>query len=190
MEKFLVRFQVGLLGESETEASFRPHKPRDIRFDSWAPHHLKLVRFEMPSKDKEKVRLYQLRYYRKNTQYYKDKARAKKEENRRLFTELKKMLGCRLCPEDSPCTLDFHHYDPSEKHKSGEDGQVGHMVMNGFGWSMVVKEIKKCICLCSNCHRKVHAHPEEYKFISRNDCVEIPSEFLEMISNSKKSFVG
>lgn len=31
------------------------------------------------------------------------------------------------------------------------------LMINPFKSLMVIKEIQKCVCLCANCHRKVHA---------------------------------
>ena len=74
-------------------------------------------------------------------------------ENSRWFYELKIGLKCLKCGFDHPAALDFHHIDPSEKefnisfsksaYKSNKEG--------------LLKEIEKCIVLCSNCHRIEHA---------------------------------
>ena len=47
--------------------------------------------------------------------------------------------------------LEFHHLEPSEK-----DFSLGH---KGYciAWEKVKLELDKCVLLCSNCHREVHA---------------------------------
>tara|TARA_Y100001951_G_C11128791_1_gene177041 strand:+ start:141 stop:560 length:420 start_codon:yes stop_codon:yes gene_type:complete len=45
--------------------------------------------------------------------------------------------------------FDFHHKDPSKK-------EINISQMRGDLWKNVIKELKKCILLCSNCHRKHH----------------------------------
>lgn len=47
--------------------------------------------------------------------------------------------------------LDFHHVDPSTK--------LFTISNNGFGrsWERVKAEIDKCVLLCANCHRELHA---------------------------------
>lgn len=47
--------------------------------------------------------------------------------------------------------LDFHHLDPNEK-----DFGIGS---KGYtrGWESIKKELDKCILVCSNCHRELHA---------------------------------
>jgi len=55
---------------------------------------------------------------------------------------------CGICGYNkcSEC-LEFHHLDPLEKEFSS-----GSYV----SWDRVVVEIRKCVMLCSNCHREVH----------------------------------
>jgi hypothetical protein len=46
-------------------------------------------------------------------------------------------------------SLDFHHLDPKEK-------EYGWNRLKELSWDKVIKELKKCICLCSNCHGEIH----------------------------------
>jgi hypothetical protein len=79
------------------------------------------------------------------------KARDKlKGWNKRLVNRYKSYMGCSCCGEEEPCVLDFHHLDPQFK----EDG-LAKLV--GYSTKRLKEEIRKCIVLCSNCHRKVHA---------------------------------
>ena len=57
---------------------------------------------------------------------------------------------CIICGENEPVCLDFHHKNPAEK-----DFTIGKN--RSKGKENLLKEIKKCVCLCANCHRKVHA---------------------------------
>ena len=66
------------------------------------------------------------------------------------FREFKKTLSCSACNESTWYCLDFHHLDPSKK-----DFELA-LVTNRVSWKKVVAEVSKCVCLCSNCHRKVH----------------------------------
>lgn len=60
--------------------------------------------------------------------------------------------GCALCSEREHCCLSFHHLDPKQK-------EVGISQILRKQWSdvRIRKELAKCICLCENCHRKIHA---------------------------------
>lgn len=48
-------------------------------------------------------------------------------------------------------SLEFHHLDPNEK-----DFGIGS---KGYtrSWEKVKKELDKCIMVCANCHREIHA---------------------------------
>ena len=59
-----------------------------------------------------------------------------------------KSVGCLICKEAEPVALDFHHLDPTKK--DGTPFQQ-HSVKKAL------EEAAKCVILCANCHRKVHA---------------------------------
>lgn len=77
------------------------------------------------------------------------RAEYKRSLNERVNT-YKCSLGCRVCGENShPSVLDMHHLDPTIK----EDAPS----MMRTSWDRWIAEASKCIVLCANCHRKVHA---------------------------------
>lgn len=95
--------------------------------------------------------------YEREIWYPKNKTRrlelnnAWRNRQRAEFQEIKKTLKCKICPEDDSCCLEFHHLDPTKKELN---------VATAAGrWSTkrLLEEISKCIVLCSNCHKKVHA---------------------------------
>lgn len=59
---------------------------------------------------------------------------------------------CQLCGYDKCISaLDFHHVDESLKSFSlGTRGLTR-------SWNKIEAEIKKCLLVCSNCHREIHA---------------------------------
>jgi len=60
---------------------------------------------------------------------------------------------CVLCGYDKcPSAFDFHHLDPVEK---------DFVISAKTSWETIEPELKKCVLLCANCHREVHAgwHP-------------------------------
>lgn len=63
--------------------------------------------------------------------------------------ELKSELGCCLCDEREPICLDFHHKEGKK------DKNVSHFVQTK-AVKRLINEITKCVCVCSNCHRKIH----------------------------------
>lgn len=93
---------------------------------------------------------YRRQHYLDNKQKYVDKA-AKLNKKRRLdFLEIKKQYRCISCGEKDECCIDFHHLNPKEK-----DFELS--IAHSFSQSRINKELAKCVALCSNCHRKVHA---------------------------------
>lgn len=69
-----------------------------------------------------------------------------------LSTSLKQQTGCVVCGENEDVCLDWHHIDPSTKTRN-----ISSIIENLNNQPMMLDEIKKCVCLCSNCHKKVHA---------------------------------
>ena len=59
---------------------------------------------------------------------------------------------CSVCGYDK-CNeaLEFHHIEPTEKEFS-----FCNVMAKPQSWDKIVKEIRKCVCLCSNCHREIH----------------------------------
>jgi hypothetical protein len=61
--------------------------------------------------------------------------------------EYKKSKGCCLCGESDPACLDFHHLDSEEK-----EFEIAQLTLSK---SKMEEEIRKCVVICSNCHRIV-----------------------------------
>ena len=87
---------------------------------------------------------YMREYIKKNYGEMKARMAAKRQE----IAEWKRERGCTVCGEDEPWVLDMHHLDPNEK----EANSAQSATLKTF-----LKEADKCVLLCSNCHRKVHA---------------------------------
>tara|TARA_R110000823_G_scaffold239366_1_gene364586 strand:+ start:59 stop:622 length:564 start_codon:yes stop_codon:yes gene_type:complete len=78
-----------------------------------------------------------------------------KRWRRKTKERLVKAFGgvCACCEINGPsCIMDFHHLDPDEK----EFG-FGAIRANIKSWGKIAKEVRKCVMLCANCHRKHHA---------------------------------
>jgi hypothetical protein len=70
---------------------------------------------------------------------------------REIMTAFRKD-GCATCGENHPACLVAHHINPAEKEY--EIAKLSH----GIGSrKKLVAELQKCICLCHNCHYKLHA---------------------------------
>ncbi|MEK6890496.1 MAG: hypothetical protein AABX35_04900 [Nanoarchaeota archaeon] len=103
----------------------------------------------MPFKDIEKKKEWRRSWYLKNKESVKKDVRNRKKEIRKWINEYKNNLKCKLCSEDHPAVIDFHHH-------SGKEFEIAYMVANGYSIERIKKELEKCEVLCSNCHRKLH----------------------------------
>lgn len=91
--------------------------------------------------------------YEKNKKHYLGKAKSRKKEIVDWIFEMKKTMKCQRCGFSHPAALDFHH-------KNEKDYDVSQLVRNG-NRDKILKEIEKCIILCSNCHRIHHYESNE-----------------------------
>lgn len=88
--------------------------------------------------------------YEHRRESIKDRRDKLREDNLKFMRRYKSFCGCSVCAEREPVALDLHHLDPLLK----EDSPASLL-----GWSResLKAEIRKCVVLCSNCHRKFHA---------------------------------
>jgi hypothetical protein len=101
---------------------------------------------------KECQKILSKEHYNNNKNAYKLRNIARKQNLYNLTNESKKN-GCVICNESEPCTLDFHHINKDEKSFT-----ISHRVRdNNLTTETLAKEIAKCVILCANCHRKLHA---------------------------------
>jgi hypothetical protein len=81
--------------------------------------------------------------------------------------------------------FDFHHVDPSKKDLS--ISTLGMLTK----WETIITEIKKCILVCSNCHREIHAgliSQEEIEVVYNDGIEEVKGRLnWEMASHIKPS---
>ncbi|MBE0525355.1 MAG: hypothetical protein IH631_00325 [Candidatus Thorarchaeota archaeon] len=95
---------------------------------------------------------------RDRAHYKKHKVEVKKAQKLRLtrmrdrYNMWKSQQGCCFCFETEACCLDLHHVDPKEK-----DINVSSLLKTRYSWERLMEEANKCVVICSNCHRKLHA---------------------------------
>jgi hypothetical protein len=109
--------------------------------------------YKDPEKAKKKQAEYSKKYYEKNKDKVKATTKATKRKFRTRWKEYKATLACTQCGENHPATLDFHHFIREKSNR-----KVFNLIHNQ-NWQDLMGEIKKCIVLCANCHRK-HHHEE------------------------------
>jgi 5-methylcytosine-specific restriction endonuclease McrA len=91
------------------------------------------------------------RTYTDRAEYLKE-AVAKRRRTVREKIVLYKGGKCTICGYDK-CTnaLDLHHVNASQKDFGISSGGLTR------AWSKVVAEADKCVLVCANCHREIHA---------------------------------
>jgi hypothetical protein len=108
----------------------------------------------MPYKDlKVKKAYHKLRshaHYLKNQEEIKERTKESKTKLKAEWRTFKASLKCTKCEENHPAALDFHHEDPAQK-----DREVSWYIKNSQ-FAKAKEEVKKCVVLCANCHRKHH----------------------------------
>ena len=103
----------------------------------------------------------------KNWEKLKVRNKVKNHKKSLIRDDWKINLGgkCKKCNDNRLYVLDFHHLDPKTK-----EIQIG----NAWSYKSIedtFKEIKKCIPLCSNCHREFH-HLEKLNGITIKEYLE------------------
>ena len=72
-------------------------------------------------------------------------------KNRELSERYRKLVGCKRCGYNECIqALEYHHVGV-------KDRNVSLLVGHGCSTKRVKNEIRKCIVLCTNCHRELHA---------------------------------
>ena len=89
--------------------------------------------------------------YRRNPDRKKQQTTTLQERISQELNQIKQNSGCKYCKETTPICLDFHHKDAALK-----DENVSYWV-HSKSRDKAIEEAKKCIVVCANCHRKIHA---------------------------------
>ena len=90
-------------------------------------------------------------YLRNKVKIYENNKRRRKEL-RAWFAEITKDNTCLFCGESCSVCLDYHHRNPEEKLAN-----VSKLLTDMRSRKMILAELAKCDCMCSNCHRKHEA---------------------------------
>lgn len=103
---------------------------------------------------KRRNKIAQKRWYTQNKQRCVERNARNREKRKKLVDTLK--TACAICGETDVACLDFHH-----NNKDSKNICVSTMAANAYSEKRILQEIQKCIVLCSNCHRKLHARKKK-----------------------------
>ena len=93
---------------------------------------------------------YDREYYQRNKD---NLMKLRKKKYRKLKRDMVNLMGgaCSICKYNKCISaLEFHHEKGTKK-----DNSVGFLISRGC-MRKAREEVKKCILLCSNCHRELH----------------------------------
>ena len=118
-----------------------------------------------------------------DTRTYADRREYMREAVKRRRKRLREMAReysgnkCMICGYNRcPGALDFHHRDPKKKEFGLSDRCLTR------SWEKTKKEIEKCVLICANCHREVHAGITQ---LPKATSVEKRGEFGEPLPHRK-----
>lgn len=118
--------------------------------------------------NEEKIRAYNIEYQRS----YRGSGR--KQERKLQMCDYKggKCVLCGLISsERNIAAFDFHHLNPKEK-------EYGPSDMTNMRWSRITEELDKCVLLCSNCHRIIHADNTVGSLLTEEPVTTIETMYL------------
>jgi hypothetical protein len=103
---------------------------------------------------KECVRKKSEQHYRDNIKVILEKTKLRNKTNtlksQEIIDSFKEGKKCEKCGYNKyKCALEFHHKDPKQKEFNISSGGKKKI-------ERIKEEIKKCVLLCSNCHREFH----------------------------------
>jgi hypothetical protein len=110
----------------------------------------------MPFKNTEDKKNWEKEYRKTYSQrpetkkLWSEKSKLRRERNKKFV--IGQMTPCISCGESDPVVIDFHHLDETKKDKG-----ISQMMQSNYSLQKIQEELDKCVCLCSNCHRRVHA---------------------------------
>lgn len=86
---------------------------------------------------------------------------------------------CNLCGYDKAISaLEFHHIDPTQKEYSIASKGTCHNIQKDL------LEVKKCILVCSNCHREIHENQHSQQSLWKKQIYE--EEVAKELTTLKK----
>ncbi len=107
----------------------------------------------MSYKDPSDQRAAQRRSYSRNKDTISSREKLRRIAWKEWYQEFMAGKSCTFCSESALECLDWHHIDPSTK-----TAQISYMVRAHRSKTKILEEMDKCVLVCSNCHRKIHAN--------------------------------
>ena len=131
-------------------------------------------------KECDKKRNYYVKHINKMKKAQRVRSSILRTKNRKLMIEFLSNKKCTDCGESNIEVLEFDHIKGKKKDK------VPRILLD-YAWPVVLKEIKKCEIVCSNCHRlRTEQRINSYRYRFFNN--EIRGDIFKDFALSKLSF--
>lgn len=95
-------------------------------------------------------REYQRKHYLANKGKYRADNDRRRAETGEWYKTFKSTLSCTQCGESHRACIEFHHTD------NDKEDSVARIANTATSPRAILREVAKCMVLCSNCHRKLH----------------------------------
>ena len=146
-------------GQFKEESEFPMHSAGRLRSTCKECWNKKNRERRNPEKERERGHRYYLEHKQQVIERTKKWAEKNKEKRRLIvkearerkykeFLKLKENMSCIICGESDPACLDFLHLVSSQK-----EYEISDLVLSK---EKMREELKKCVPVCANCHRKIH----------------------------------
>lgn len=128
------------------EKYYREHKEQYLK------SHKKYAKTEKGRATRQKINL---RYGKAHRLELAERQREWQRERKQLIDDYKLSRGCDVCGYNKCANaLEFHH---SDCRKVGEKKfTIASALKRGISMEIIIKEIRKCVLFCANCHRELH----------------------------------
>lgn len=103
-----------------------------------------------------------------------------KQKSKNYIQKVKSFACCQNCGINDDACLEFHHLNDKKF-------TIANAIRLGMSINSIKKEMRKCIILCSNCHRDLHflEKYKKYENINLEDIFELEIQKLNKINNLK-----
>lgn len=105
----------------------------------------------------EEIKARERDYYERHKNERQAQKRNLREQNKQILLAEGLLTNCIICgfSKEKYDAIDWHHIDPSQK-----EGLMCRLTRNA-NKDALLKEARKCVCMCRNCHALYHANDQE-----------------------------
>jgi hypothetical protein len=161
-----------------------PYKDPNKRKE-WLREHYKNHKEEYHARSmerKEYHKQYSKKHYEEHKEEYYLRTIRRRRNVREWLANYKKSLECIECGCRNPVCIDFHHIDDKKD-------TIANITQKTLSIYKIKEELKKCVPICANCHRKIHKKEVKQKYLedSNNPSQQRKRELVRWFYEYKKT---